>query len=66
MKDGEFKLGEHEADIRRLAAGQEEMAKDIREIRDILSERKGERHVLAAIMGAVTGALTGHFTHGIR
>lgn len=54
MPPNDFMLGEHAATIDMLVRGQQEMGKDIGEIKDILSARDGERGALRWI--ATTGA----------
>lgn len=57
----DFKLGEHDAMIRALDTRTTEMAADIKYIKDILAEQRGERHVKSVGFGMVGGGVAGLF-----
>lgn len=51
----DFKLGEHEEAIRALQIDVAQIATDVREIREIVAEKRGERHAVTIGFGAVGG-----------
>jgi hypothetical protein len=56
----QFTLGQHEANIRALMEGMEQVQGDLAEIKELLAERRGERRVafwLAGGAGAIGSAV---------
>lgn len=62
----DFTLGKHEQAIQTLLTGQEQMQRDLGEIRDILAERRGERRVGLWLVGAVGTAVSLLVSIGIQ
>lgn len=52
----DFQLGKHEEAIQSIKSDMTAMQSDVREIRDILAEQRGERRVKVMAFGALGGS----------
>ena len=52
----DFRMGQHDSAIQRLEEDMKELRTDVRNILNIVNQRRGERHAVSVAFGAIGGS----------